>query len=438
MGVRKVVYAVEKTAKNLAIVDDAANRDTAETDAVIAAFAANQPCALPFATGTMPRDGNFQGSINAFRAGVGVKHMLHAARRDVDHPVGEFKGFRMPHLERRGIVKFGRLPGNRFHDPGPGMASIAAPQSCRPVQHLAPIGGGVVHALRRDEQARGFLKLAVRRKGHPESAQIIGNQRGAVRHQKLPLLQSDSLAVFRAPDLFVTNWSGKTLPFGVWQSMAVVEYYSSERSLMPKTANSPTTRIQREKSEQILMAALDVFSNYGFRGSTLDQIAEAAGMSKPNLLYYFDSKETIHARLLERLLETWLAPLQELDSEGDALNEISDYIRRKLEMARDLPRESRLFANEILQGAPRFLRQISGPLKELVDEKADVIRNWIAKGQMVDTDPYHLIFSIWATTQHYADFDVQVQAVLGARSDQKFVDAERFLIELFRRGLAVA
>ncbi len=117
-------------------------------------------------------------------------------------------------------------------------------------------------------------------------------------------------------------------------------------------AKRPETRIQREKREIILDAALDIFSNHGFRGSTVDQIAEAAGMSKPNLLYYYRGKEEIYASLLHRLLDTWLAPLMEMAADGDPVRELRNYIRRKIEMARDFPRESRLFANEILQGAP--------------------------------------------------------------------------------------
>ncbi len=196
------------------------------------------------------------------------------------------------------------------------------------------------------------------------------------------------------------------------------------------------TRIQREKREIILEAALDVFSANGFRGSTIDQIAEAAGMSKPNLLYYFNRKEDIHKPLIERLLHTWLAPLEEMDGSGDPIPEIRSYIRRKLEMARDYPRESRLFANEILQGAPRIIDLLEGELKELVDRKAKVLERWMDEGKLVRVDPRHLIFSIWATTQHYADFDVQVKAVLGKQySDGRFEDAARYLEQLFVHGL---
>ena len=197
------------------------------------------------------------------------------------------------------------------------------------------------------------------------------------------------------------------------------------------------TRIQKEKRELILEAALEVFSAHGFRGATIDQVAEAAGMSKPNLLYYFRGKEDVHETLMQRLLDTWLAPLRELDDVGDPLTELGAYIRRKLEMARDYPRESRLFANEILQGAPRIMPMLEGELKALVDEKAAVIGGWMRAGKIAATDPYHLIFAIWATTQHYADFDVQVRAVLGPErgGEDRFEDAARFLERLFIGGL---
>jgi TetR/AcrR family transcriptional regulator len=202
-------------------------------------------------------------------------------------------------------------------------------------------------------------------------------------------------------------------------------------------AKKRRTRIQTEKRELILEAALEVFSTHGFRGSTIDQIAEAAGMSKPNLLYYFHRKEDIHEALIQRLLKTWLAPLRELSETGDPIAELRGYIRRKLEMARDYPRESRLFANEILQGAPRIMPLLEGELKTLVDEKAAVITGWMRAGRIATTDPRHLIFSIWATTQHYADFDVQVRAVLGPErgGEGRFEDAARFLEQLYIGGL---
>ena len=196
----------------------------------------------------------------------------------------------------------------------------------------------------------------------------------------------------------------------------------------------PRTRIQERNSKAILEAGLDVFSQNGFRGATLDQIADVAGLSKPNLLYYFPSKDAVYHALLDRLLETWLDPLRHMNPKGDPVTEVLSYVRRKLEISRDFPRESRLFANEILQGAPRMLATIQGPLKTLVDEKAAVLVRWMAEGRIAPVPPVHLIFSIWALTQHYADFEVQVRAVLGTGHDP-YAEAQDFMTLLFRRLL---
>lgn len=201
-----------------------------------------------------------------------------------------------------------------------------------------------------------------------------------------------------------------------------------------ESAQRPLTRIQKVNRGKILEAALEVFSAHGFRGATLDQIAAEAGLSKPNVLYYFPSKEAIHAALLGGLLDIWLAPLRAMDPGGEPREEIMRYMRRKLEMSREMPRESRLFANEVLQGAPRMGAGLSTDLKALVDEKAAVIEDWVAQGRLAPVDPYHLIFSIWALTQHYADFDVQVRAVLGPGKDP-VEGAAPFLDMLFTRLL---
>ena len=197
----------------------------------------------------------------------------------------------------------------------------------------------------------------------------------------------------------------------------------------------PLTRIQTKNRELILSAALDVFSQHGFRGTTLDQIAEGAGLSKPNLLYYFPSKEAIHLTLLARLLDNWLDPLREMRADGEPVAEIMGYVRRKLDMSRDFPRESRLFANEILRGAPHMRETLETDLRALVEEKAVILRQWMAEGRIATLDPVHLIFSIWALTQHYADFEVQVRGVLGATHDP-FTEANDFLTFMYERLLA--
>ena len=196
------------------------------------------------------------------------------------------------------------------------------------------------------------------------------------------------------------------------------------------------TRIQQKNREIILTGALEAFSTHGFRGATIDQIADASGLSKPNVLYYFSSKDEIHRTLLTALLDQWLAPMRCLDPDGDPLEEILRYVRAKLDLSRDYPRESRLFANEVLQGAPHLSQILGGQLRGLVDDAVVTIRGWIDAGRLAPVDPHHLIFSIWALTQHYADFDAQVTAVLGEGHDP-YAEAAVFMENLYRRMLEV-
>jgi TetR/AcrR family transcriptional regulator len=195
------------------------------------------------------------------------------------------------------------------------------------------------------------------------------------------------------------------------------------------------SRIQTRNRRRILDAALEVFSAHGFRGATLDQIAAEAGLSKPNILYYFDGKEAIHVTLLNQLMETWLDPLEQLDPGGEPLEEILAYVRRKLDMAQAYPRESRLFANEILQGAPRMGPHLEARLKPLVDQKAALIAGWAEAGRIAPVDPRHLIFSIWASTQHYADFEAQVNVLMPEGG--VFPGAASYLETMYRRMLTV-
>jgi len=196
------------------------------------------------------------------------------------------------------------------------------------------------------------------------------------------------------------------------------------------------TRIQRKNKIIILEAALDVFSKQGFSGATLDQIAKQAGLSKPNILYYFNSKEEIHLCLLQRLLKEWLEPLQQLNPNGEPISEIIGYVQRKLEMSKMYPRESKLFAIEILQGAKHLKQFIKSDLKILVDSKVALINNWVDQGKIAKINPVHLIFSIWATTQHYSDFETQIKLICGAEQTNITSDAEVYLKKMFTKLLS--
>jgi len=206
----------------------------------------------------------------------------------------------------------------------------------------------------------------------------------------------------------------------------------SERPVTDTSPKKPS-RIQTRNRRLILDAALEVFSRDGYGGATLDAIAAGAGLSKPNLLYYFDSKKTIYITLLSQLLETWLDPLIELDPDGDPVEELLGYVRLKLDMALELPAESRLFAGEILQGAPRMAEHLKDDLKPLFDSKCKAIQDWIDAGRLAPVNPAHLIFSIWSTTQHYADFGAQISVLLDQKDPR--AEAHAHLEQIFRQLL---
>ncbi len=192
------------------------------------------------------------------------------------------------------------------------------------------------------------------------------------------------------------------------------------------------------KKQAILSAALETFSQFGIHGTRLEQVAELAGVSKTNLLYYFPSKEALYVAVLQQILDIWLAPLKAFREELTPLVAIQQYIRLKLEVSRDYPQASRLFCLEMLQGAPLLKTVLSGDMKSLVDEKSAIIAGWVDTGKLAQVDPHHLIFMIWAATQHYADFSAQVEAVTGkSLKDDDFFhstvdNVQRMIIEGIR------
>lgn len=197
------------------------------------------------------------------------------------------------------------------------------------------------------------------------------------------------------------------------------------------------TRIQLRNEARILDAAQEVFATYGYHGATIDEVAERAGISKPNLHYYFKRKRDLYLAVLRRTLEIWLVPLRELDPAGDPAVEIGNYIAQKVQLSRRFPAASRVFANEIVQGAPFLKRYLQTNLRQVVKRKARVIQHWIDQGKLAPIDPYHLIFLIWAATQHYADFVPQIKAVMNVPrlSTGHFHKVEQSLSRIILHGV---
>ncbi len=190
-----------------------------------------------------------------------------------------------------------------------------------------------------------------------------------------------------------------------------------QKPTRPAVASRQARRSADDKRSAILAAALGLFSRYGLHGTTLDAVAARAEVSKSNLLYHYPSKEALYVQALRDLLDAWLGPLRAFRAEDDPAASLAAYIRAKLAFSRDRPEASRLFCLEMIQGAPLMHDDLARPLRDLVDEKAGVIRAWVAQGRLAPVEPHHLVFALWAVTQHYADFAVQVQAITGRTLD---------------------
>lgn len=179
-----------------------------------------------------------------------------------------------------------------------------------------------------------------------------------------------------------------------------------------ETANQESTG--RERIEQtILSAAEQVFSQHGYRGASLQAIADQAQLPKANILYYMGSKQALYVRLLNRMMSRWNAVLQDITVDSDPGQVLSDFIRTKIMLGQRYPEGSKLFAAEILAGAPFLKEYLSGELKEWVDSRAEIIRQWSQQGKMDEVDPRWLIFLIWSATQHYTEYGAQVTGILG-------------------------
>ena len=170
--------------------------------------------------------------------------------------------------------------------------------------------------------------------------------------------------------------------------------------------------VRHKNQRLILEAAKKEFVTYGFKGASIKRIAERAGLPRANIHYYFSNKTELYQQLLNQILAAWNSEFDTLNAEDDAKTALSAYIRAKVMYSKTDPDASRIFASEIIHGAPHLNAYLSTDFKLWVQQKVTVIEAWIEQGQINPLNPLHLLFLIWGATQHYADFNVQVLAAM--------------------------
>jgi TetR/AcrR family transcriptional regulator len=196
----------------------------------------------------------------------------------------------------------------------------------------------------------------------------------------------------------------------------------------------------RDKLEtDILAVAERIFAECGYEGAAVAAIAEGAGISKQNLLYYFPSKLALYERVLDDVLDAWLERMDILASaELEPQEALRAYIAAKLRFSREQPWGSRVYAMEVIGGAKVYAPKIKEKVIPLLRKDIAVFERWMAEGRLAPVNATHLIFSIWAMTQHYADFSTQMALVLNRRklSEQDFRDAEETITRMVLAGTA--
>lgn len=186
-----------------------------------------------------------------------------------------------------------------------------------------------------------------------------------------------------------------------------------DTSLIPDTIRKTRHFSRIEMETRILKAAEEVFALCGFDGASTAEIAKRAGIPKANLHYYFKTKEDLYRRLMEDINLHWQSIADKIQPENDPALVLADYIRNKINLARARPLASKVYAGELLRGAPLLKDYIAVEVKDWLGKKAQIIQQWVDEGKIAPVDPYHLFFLLWCSTQTYADFSVQMELILG-------------------------
>ncbi len=206
---------------------------------------------------------------------------------------------------------------------------------------------------------------------------------------------------------------------------------------MNKQSGGIQIRHREETRAQIQQAAERVFADFGYVGASFSRIATEAGLPKSNIVYYYQTKEKLYRNVVENIFNVWREAADVLSPERDPITALGDYIETKLELARTRPYGSKVWANEIIQRAPVVQDYLEGELRQWTDDRIAVIEYWIAQKQIRPVSARHLLYAIWATTQHYADFTHQIRTLNDdlELTNQQWEDTKRSLREILLEGV---
>ncbi|MDT6942097.1 TetR/AcrR family transcriptional regulator [Brucella pseudogrignonensis] len=190
---------------------------------------------------------------------------------------------------------------------------------------------------------------------------------------------------------------------------------------------------------RILTAAVEIFSRKGLDGARIVEIAKASGLPKGNVYYYFSSKEEIYNAAIDRLIHSWDDAFRHISADREPAEAIEAYVRAKLNHAWENAAETRLFANEILQGAEHLSKDAREHMRKVTAEKARVINAWAASGKIVPVDARHLFILLWSATQFYVEFEALACDALDVNQliEADYANAAKTITNTILRGLLI-
>ena len=207
---------------------------------------------------------------------------------------------------------------------------------------------------------------------------------------------------------------------------------------MARAARPLSKKEIREGNERVILRAAEkVFAEAGFGGATMQLIADLAGLPKANLHYYFPTKESLYRQVVQGIFQDWLKAADVFDAAPGPVEGIGAYIDAKMEISRRHPAGSKVWASEVMHRAPVIQDYLETTLKEWTEGRMAVIERWIRAGQMDAIDPRHLLYMLWATTQHYADFGHQIETLNGGKplTDAEWEAAKASVKTIILRGI---
>nr|WP_232482860.1 MULTISPECIES: TetR/AcrR family transcriptional regulator [Halomonas] len=197
--------------------------------------------------------------------------------------------------------------------------------------------------------------------------------------------------------------------------------------------------IRQTNVKKILQAAEQLFAEKGYAGASMGEIAQLADLPKSNVHYYFSTKKALYQEVLLALLEIWKQDALCFELYDDPRVVLSSYIRAKMNHSRYRAHGSKIWAAEVMQGAPILKERLRDSLYEWAKLKESKIREWVESGQINPVEPSYLLYMIWASTQHYADFDYQIYLLNDDKplDDLQFEKAVQSVTSVILRGIGL-